>query len=98
MTKEELLKEYGEIQVKLDIALVRDKEMRQEFARAFNWVKLEGMYQSEKRPIDCSWNQIFTEIGKLQATQSFYDLQGSVTELHRQMQNINENLLDSPQD
>ena len=98
MTKEELLKQNGEIVARLDTALNKDKEIRQEFAKAFNWKKSNGMYQREEAPLDCTWYEIFTKVGKLQATQSFYDLQGSVTELHRQMQNINEKLIDSPKD
>ena len=81
MTKEELLKEYSEIQVRLDIALAKDKGMRQEFARAFNWKKPNSMYNPELELLNPSWNQIFTEIGKLQATRTFYDLEGNVSEL-----------------
>ena len=98
MTKEELLKQNGEIGVRLDTALAKDKEIRQEFAKAFNWLKQRGPYDNERELLKPSWNQIFIEIGKLQAAQTFYDLQGSVTELHRQMQQINEKLIDSPKD
>ena len=98
MTKEELLKQNGEAFQRLEAVSVKDKEIRQEFARAFNWKKPTGMYASDVEFLNPSWNQIFIKIGKLQATQSFYDLQGSVTELYRQMQNINEQLIELPKD
>jgi len=98
MTKDELLKENGEAFQRLEVVSAKDKEIRQEFARAFNWKKPTGMYNSDVELFNPSWNQIFIEIGKLQATQSFYDLQGSVTELRRQVQNINEQLIESTKD
>jgi len=98
MKKEELLKQNGEAFQRLEAALAKDKEMRQEFAKTFNWFKQKGPYDHERELLNASWNQIFIEIGKLQATQSFYDLQGSVTELYREMQNINEKLIELPKD
>ena len=93
LTKEDLLMENGTALAKLDSALARDKEIRQEFAYAFSWFKQKGPYDNGRELLNPSWNQIFVEIGKLQATQSFYDLQDSVTELHRQITNLNEKFI-----
>ena len=98
MTKEELLKQNGEIVIRLDTALDKDKEMRQEFAKAFNWFKKQGLYDNERELLNPSWNQIFIEIGKLQAAKTCYDLEGNVSELEHKVEEINRTLLKTPKD
>ena len=98
MKKEDLLKENGTALAKLEAALARDKEIRQEFAKAFNWLKQRGPYGSEKELLNPSWNQIFVEIGRLQAAKTFYDLEGNVSELEHKVEEINRTLLKTQQD
>ena len=98
MKKEELLKENGEALYRLEAVSAKDKEMRQEFAKAFNWFKPKGPYDNEREFLNPSWNQIFIEIGKLQAAKTCYDLEGNVSELEHKVEEINRTLLKTPKD
>jgi len=98
MTKEELLTEGGKALAKLEAVSAKDKEIRQEFAKAFNWFKKQGPYDNERELLNPSWNQIFIEIGKLQAAKTFYNLEGNVSELEHKVEEINRTLLKTPKD
>ncbi len=42
------------------------KRVKQEFAKAFGWYKLDH-YSRDEEPTTPSWEKIFREVGKLQA-------------------------------
>jgi malate synthase len=95
MKKEELLQLNAKLQKKIEDELAKHKIRRREFAKIFGWYKPHsGGYGDERLPIDPSWEQIFTEIGKLLAAKTFYDLEGNVSELECAIEDIQKTLKD----
>lgn len=65
MTKEELVIINAELQNDLITATLKDKELRIEFAKAFNWYEDKPLYGGEKKLIEPTWPQIFVKVGAL---------------------------------
>lgn len=76
MTKEELLKESGRIIDKNNRLVDEDKRIRKEFAKAFGWSSLKGMYGGESEASNPSWEEVFIKTGELLAT----DINSEVTD------------------
>jgi len=87
-TKEQLLVEIIKLRNSHADWVSGDERRRKEFAKVFNWYQKQGVYgyQSELRMP--SWEEIFTEIGKLLATKTFYDLDGNISEMDVRIENI----------
>jgi len=64
MTKEEIQKELAEQCYKANTLSEKDENVREEFAKAFDWYKKDYSYSEEtvKTP---SWEEIFVKIGAL---------------------------------
>jgi hypothetical protein len=52
---------------------MKNKRLKKEFAKAFDWYEMKSDYgYSNPKKVyrdDCSWEEIFTEIGRLKANQ-----------------------------
>lgn len=83
MNKEELIKENAVLRENNDGLGKQEEELRRDFARVFNWKQIkhspyEGGTVNLSNP---TWAEIFSEVGRLQAARTFYDLEGNVSEL-----------------
>ena len=92
-TKEQLVKENIKLNSenlawdKLDVG------RRKEFAKAFNWWKLQTIYDyGDREPLLPSWEEIFVEVGKLLAARTFYDFEGNISELECAVKDLQEKL------
>ena len=94
MKKEELLIELTKIRESHANWVSGDEKRREEFAKAFNWYKTQGMYdrESEREPRTPSWTEIFVELGKLLASRNFMDMEEDVEKLFKGLDNISQKL------
>ena len=82
MTKEELLKQVGELETKISLSKLREEKIKVEFAKAFDWYE-NKMYDGKeyKKP---TWEEIFVKIGKLLADTNTYHLEKQVARLEEE--------------
>jgi hypothetical protein len=66
--------QYQELEVKLTESSNRNKAVRKEFAKAFNWKENSSFYRDEDY-LTPTWEQIFVKVGKLLVNQELTDLQ-----------------------
>jgi len=70
MTKEEFIEEKAKLEKMNEHFVAQDKNIRTEFAKAFNWYKEKKRFDyddDDKEFYLPSWQEIFVEIGKLLA-------------------------------
>ena len=70
---ERLVKENAVLTETTEKLQTNDQMRRQEFSKAFNWYQKQVMYDSDRKLILPSWEQIFIELGKLLACRDFRD-------------------------
>ena len=95
MTKEELLKQLGKLEEKLDYWKTIDYKTRKEFAKAFNWHEQPQQYSYDRKLKDPTWEEIFVQLGKKLAKLDAYDMEGNISELECAVQEI-QNKLNNP--
>lgn len=78
MTKEELIKLNEKLIVEKTFLKEQGDNLRQEFAKAFDWYVQETRYDAEKELKTPTWEEIFVEIGKLLSVKRFYDMDNKV--------------------
>jgi len=100
-TKEQLIKELGEITSKNEHLKNNDQYIREEFAKAFRWgsPRKSGMYEFGRNSVEewdwktPNWEQIFVEIGKLKSLMDYRDFDGNVSELECKLEDLEKRLL-----
>jgi len=97
MTKEELQKQIGELTEKVSQLNEGSERIRKEFAKTFNWFTKKDYgfnnYSNGNTELrNPSWEEIFVEVGKLLAAQTFYDLEGNVSELECRIDTLEKNI------
>lgn len=95
MNKEELLIQNGDLTTRLQLAHDADEKIRREFAKVFHWYEKPSPYgydRENRKTIVPSWMQIFTEVGKLLAARTFYDLEGNISEHEELIRQIRKQL------
>lgn len=92
-TKEQMIAELIKLKQSNEIWSEENKRRKEEFAKIFGWFKPHGRYGEEELPITPSWEEIFTEVGKLLAARNFYDFEGNLSELEQKIRNLEEQLL-----
>ena len=94
-TKEQLIVELAKLRQSHEEWVSGDERKRKEFAKAFNWYKdkvyYDGQYGRGELLLP-SWEQIFTQVGKLLAAKNFYDFEGNISELECKLENIEERI------
>ena len=90
-TKEELIIKVAQLEQKINYSASEDLELRQEFAKAFNWgeSKQDYGYSSKKWEVaNPSWEQIFIEVGKLLAKKDFRNLENDVQAINQNIHQL----------
>ena len=91
ITKEELQKENAILKERLAEAQKTEEDMRHTFTTILKGPVSDGPYPGlRERREDLSWMEICTEIGKLLAARTFYDLEGNVSEIETTLERIPE--------
>lgn len=65
--------------MKEEIQNLKDKDLRirKEFAKAFKWFESSNAYHEERDPLSPTWEEIFTQLGKLLASRDqIYEISG----------------------
>lgn len=92
MTKEELIKQNSKQQTEIESYKYQDELRRQEFAKSLGWYKerdnLPSYWSSPKEPKTPSWEEIFTEIGKLLQIKSVKDQRDKIDELYKKNEKL----------
>src|SRR3990167_9799915 len=91
-TRERLQIELVKIRQSHEEWVSGNERRKQEFAKIFGWFKSHSGYGDERLPIVPSWEQIFTEVGKLLAARNFYDFEGNLSELEIKVESIEEKI------
>jgi len=94
MTKEDLTKQLAIADNSLIKSKIVDEYVREELARAFKWFLSEGKYGNNEtnEPITPTWEQIFTEIGRLKAHKEFYEITSEMRLLDRGLRSMAEDI------
>ena len=87
-TKEQILIGLAKVRQSHSEWVESNEKRKQEFAKIFGWHKPHSSYWEERLPMTPSWEQIFTEVGKLLATRNFYDFEGNLSELERRLEDL----------
>ena len=88
MTKEELQKENTKLDQFNEHYAKKDKDIRKEFARAFNWTKRNeygGQTIEYRQP---TWEEIFVELGKLLEKQNRIEYVFNKEKMDREIQEL----------
>ena len=91
-TKEQLIAEVAKLRQSHGEWVSEDERKRKEFAKAFNWWKTE-YYDKSKELQNPTWEQIFTEVGKLLAAKNFMDYEENISELECKLEDLEKRLL-----
>ena len=92
-TKEQFITEVAKLRQSHEEWVSGNDRRKQEFAKIFGWFKSHSGYGDERLPIMPSWEQIFTEVGKLLAARNFYDFEGNLSELECKLEDLEKRLL-----
>ena len=88
-TRDELLTEKVHAEKSYENLLFQDRNIRKEFARAFNWREPAGAFDYNSSKIgEPSWSQVFVELGKLLASRDFRGFEGNVSDLECRVDNL----------
>lgn len=97
ITKDELIKQLATETARAGSAIEKERNMRREFAKAFNWKEMKSPYNSEQEYRTPSWPEIFVELGRImsyderkQKDDKIYELR-QIVEEYRIKEEKNEN-------
>lgn len=96
-TKEQLLVELTKIRQSHADWVSGDERRRKEFALTFNWYKTRGQFgytETENEIRLPSWEEIFVQTGKLLSVKSFYNFDGTISELECAVEDIRKQLIE----
>lgn len=83
--KTDLIKQVETLKEKLETLEGREATMRKEFAKAFNWTDGNNYSYESKTYRTPSWQEIFTEIGRLQAADTDLNAIRSLNHLNNEI-------------
>lgn len=89
---EQALEDTGSLLAQLDHAKGNDERIRKEFAKAFHWYKKQNQYDYSSDYRTPTWEEIFTEVGKILAARTFMDFQEKVYGLESGLEKITQRL------
>ena len=93
MKKEQLIAELAKLRKSHEDCVSVDTRRRKEFAKVFNWYKPKGSYDYGERELKTpSWEEIFTQVGRLDAKLTAYDFEGNISELEYTVEQIQKTL------
>lgn len=81
ITKETLIAENAKLKQSHEGWVAGDERRRKEFAKAFSWLTDRNPYDRTQEVQTPSWEQIFTQVGRLLAAQDLYDIKRKIEEL-----------------
>lgn len=87
-TNEQLISEVARLKQSHEEWVSGNERRKKEFAKIFNWFKPYDRYPEERLPAEPSWEQIFTEVGKLLAARTFYNFEGNISELECRLDDL----------
>ena len=90
-TKTQLIELNARLLKKAEDLAGRDERMRKEFSKVFAWYDKTYGYSSTTPRLP-SWEEVFTEVGKLLAARSFYDFEGNISELQCKLETLEKNI------
>jgi hypothetical protein len=91
LTKEQLQKRVNELESIKEKSNERDEKIRKEFATAFGWMN-KNLYIHEGEPRDCTWSEIFVEIGKLLYVRGLDDERRRIYDMETRLTHMQENI------
>lgn len=89
-TKTDLEKENSELRITHNNLFEQDVRIRKEFAKALQLTKPSYGYSSETEYRLPSWNEVFTELGRLLANQQQSYLEDEIKVIKRELHRLNE--------
>ena len=89
ITKEELAKQNAILQLRVEEGEAQEKDMRHTLSVILKGdIEERDHFGMSKTKRDLSWMEIASEIGKLLAARTFYDIEGNVSEQEYKLEEL----------